>query len=114
MADKILIVDDEPEIADLVSLYLQNENFIVFKFYNAADALKCVQSETLDLAILDVMLPDMNGFQLCQKIREKYQYPVIMLTAKGEEIDKMQYWLNWILEMLLRSITARIKFILLL
>ena len=51
MADKILIVDDEPEIADLVSLYLQNENFIVFKFYNAADALKCVQSETLDLAI---------------------------------------------------------------
>ena len=46
MADKILIVDDEPEIADLVSLYLQNENFIVFKFYNAADALKCVQSET--------------------------------------------------------------------
>ena len=54
-----------------------------------SDALKCVQSETLDLAILDVMLPDMNGFQLCQKIREKYQYPVIMLTAKGEEIDKI-------------------------
>lgn len=89
MTDKILIVDDEPEIADLVSLYLQNENFTVFKFYNAADALKCVQSETLDLAILDVMLPDMNGFQLCKKIREKYQYPVIMLTAKGEEIDKI-------------------------
>lgn len=89
MADKILIVDDELEIADLVSLYLQNENFTVFKFYNAADALKCVQSESLDLAILDVMLPDMNGFQLCKKIREKYQYPVIMLTAKGEEIDKI-------------------------
>lgn len=89
MADKILIVDDEPEIADLVSLYLQNENFTVFKFYNAADALKCVQSESLDLAILDVMLPDMNGFQLCKKIRESYQYPVIMLTAKGEEIDKI-------------------------
>lgn len=89
MADKILIVDDEPEIADLVSLYLQNENFTVFKFYNAADALKCVQSESLDLAILDVMLPDMKGFQLCKKIRESYQYPVIMLTAKGEEIDKI-------------------------
>lgn len=89
MADKILIVDDEPEIADLVSLYLQNENFTVFKFYNAADALKCMQSESLDLAILDVMLPDMNGFQLCKKIRESYQYPVIMLTAKGEEIDKI-------------------------
>ena len=89
MADKILIVDDEPEIADLVSLYLQNENFVVFQFYNAADALKCIQSEALDLAILDVMLPDMNGFQLCRKIREKYQYPVIILTAKGEETDKI-------------------------
>ena len=89
MADRILIVDDEPEIADLISLYLQNENFVVFKFYTAADAYRCIQSETLDLAILDVMLPDMDGFQLCQKIREKYQYPIIMLTAKGEEIDKI-------------------------
>lgn len=89
MQDKILVVDDEAEIADLVSLYLQNENFKVFKFYNATAALACIQSEKLDLAILDVMLPDMNGFQLCQKIRETYQYPVIMLTAKGEEIDKI-------------------------
>ncbi len=89
MEDKILIVDDEPEIADLISLYLQNENFIVFKFYNAADALKCIESEKLDLAILDVMMPGMDGFQLCKKIREKYQYPIIMLTAKGEEIDKI-------------------------
>ena len=81
MTDKILIVDDEPEIADLVSLYLQNENFTVFKFYNAADALKCVQSETLDLAILDVMLPDMNGFQLCKKIRE------IILPQNAQNTD---------------------------
>ena len=77
------------QIANLVSLYLQNENFVVFQFYNAADALKCIQSEALDLAILDVMLPDMNGFQLCRKIREKYHYPVIMLTAKREETDKI-------------------------
>lgn len=77
------------QIANLVSLYLQNENFVVFQFYNAADTLKCIQSEALDLAILDVMLPDMNGFQLCREIREKYQYPVIMLTAKGEETDKI-------------------------
>ena len=89
MQDKILIVDDEQEIADLVSLYLTNEGFQVFKFYNAADAWSCIQTENLDLAILDVMLPDMNGFELCQKIREKYQYPVIMLTAKGEGIDKI-------------------------
>ena len=89
MENKILIVDDEQEIADLVSLYLENENFTVYKFYNAKDAMACIESETLDLAILDVMLPDMNGFQICKKIREKYRYPVIMLTAKGEEIDKI-------------------------
>lgn len=89
MNNKILIVDDEQEIADLVSLYLENEDFTVFKFYTAADALNCIQSENLDLAILDVMLPDMSGLQICKKIREKYLYPIIMLTAKGEEIDKI-------------------------
>lgn len=89
MADKILIVDDEREIADLVTLYLENENFTVFKFYNASDALECIQRETLDLAILDVMLPGVSGFQICRKIREQYHYPIIMLTAKGEEIDKI-------------------------
>lgn len=89
MADKILIVDDEQEIADLVALYLENENFTVFKFYTAQDALECIQNETLDLAVLDVMLPGMSGFQICKKIREQYRYPVIMLTAKGEEIDKI-------------------------
>ena len=89
MADKILIVDDEREIADLVTLYLENENFTVFKYYTAEDALRCIQEETLDLAILDVMLPGTSGFQICRKIREQYCYPVIMLTAKGEEVDKI-------------------------
>ena len=89
MADKILIVDDEQEIADLVTLYLENDGFTVFKFYTAADALKCIQSENLDLAILDIMLPDINGLQICKMIREQYRYPVIMLTAKGEEVDKI-------------------------
>ncbi len=83
MADKILIVDDEKEIADLVALYLENENFTVFKFYTAKEALRCIREETLDLAILDVMLPGVSGFQICRKIREQYRYPVIMLTAKG-------------------------------
>lgn len=89
MKDKILIVDDEQEIADLISLYLTNEGFQVFKFFNGTDAWNCIQTEKLDLAILDVMLPDMSGFQLCQKLREEHQYPVIMLTAKGEEINKI-------------------------
>jgi two-component system response regulator VanR len=89
MSDNILIVDDEREIADLVELYLQNENYTVFKFYSAKDALACIEETNLDLAILDVMLPDGNGFAICQKIREKYTYPVIMLTAKEEETDKI-------------------------
>ncbi len=89
MADKILIVDDEQEIADLVELYLENENFTVFKFYTAQEALQCIENETLDLALLDVMLPGMSGFQICKKIREQHCYPVIMLTARGEEVDKI-------------------------
>ena len=89
MADRILVVDDEPEIADLVELYLRNENFIVYKFYSASEALACINSEQLDLAILDVMLPGISGLQICSKIRERYKYPVIMLTAKSEEIDKI-------------------------
>ena len=89
MSEKILIVDDEREISDLVTLYLENDNFTVFKFYNGKDALGCFAKEKLDLAILDVMLPDINGFQICKKIRENHNYPVIMLNAKGEEIDKI-------------------------
>lgn len=89
MNDKILIVDDEKEIADLVALYLENENFTVFKCYSAAEALRCIETEHLDMAILDIMLPGMSGLQICKKIREQHHYPVIMLTAKGEEIDKI-------------------------
>lgn len=89
MTDKILVVDDEPEITDLVELYLKNENYEVYKFYCAQDALECIESVDLDLAILDVMLPDMNGFALCRQIREKHTWPIIMLTAKGEETDKI-------------------------
>lgn len=88
-SSKILIVDDEREIADLVEVYLQNENYTVFKYYSAQDALKCIDEQNLDLAILDVMLPDGNGLKICQKIREKYNFPVIMLTAKDEETDKI-------------------------
>ncbi len=85
----ILIVDDETAIADLVEVYLKNEGFAVHKFYQAKEALDCVESIPLDLAILDVMLPDMDGFTLCQKIREKHLFPIIMLTAKVEDMDKI-------------------------
>ena len=89
MKEKILIVDDEADIADLIELYLENENYEVFKYYTGSDGLNCIQNIIFDLAILDIMLPDINGFQLCQKIRQNYRYPVIMLTAKSEEIDKI-------------------------
>lgn len=89
MSYKVLVVDDEREIADLVELYLQNENYTVYKYYSAQEALACINERELDLAILDVMLPDGNGFSICQKIRENHHYPIIMLTAKEEETDKI-------------------------
>ena len=89
MHEKILVVDDEREIADLLVVCLKNEGFEVRKFYDGAEALACVEKGGLDMAILDVMLPGIDGFRICQKIREKYFYPVIMLTAKVEDMDKI-------------------------
>lgn len=89
MNESILIVDDEIEIADLIDVYLKNDGYRVYKFYNGVDALKCVETTKLDMAILDVMLPDIDGFQICQKIRENYFFPIIMLTAKVEDINKI-------------------------
>lgn len=89
MSEHILLVDDEKEIADLIEICLKNDGYIVHKFYKGADALNCIQENELDLAILDIMLPDIDGFTLCQKIREKFYYPIIMLTAKVEDRDKI-------------------------
>lgn len=89
MLNKILIVDDEVEIADLVELYLKNENYEVYKFYNGKDAFSCIEKVDMDLAILDIMLPDIDGFELCRMIREHHTYPIIMLTAKDDETDKI-------------------------
>ena len=89
MEANILVVDDEIAIASLVEVYLKNEGFIVHKCHDAAGALACVNNEALDLAILDVMLPDLDGFSLCQKIREKHLFPIIMLSAKVEDMDKI-------------------------
>jgi len=85
----ILVVDDEKEIADLIELYLKNENYHVFKYYTAQEALACIMRENIDLAVLDIMMPDIDGFTILQKIRETFNFPVIMLTAKEEEIDKI-------------------------
>ena len=89
MTEKILIVDDEQEIADLIELYLFNENYKVYKYYTATEALECIENVDLDLAILDIMLPGTDGLSICQTIREKHTYPILMLTAKDSETDKI-------------------------
>ena len=89
MKEKILVVDDEAAIADLVEVYLTNEGYAVFACGTAAAALEIVAREELSLAILDVMLPDMDGFALCQRIRENHLFPILMLTARGEDTDKI-------------------------
>lgn len=86
---KILVVDDEKEIADLIEVYLKNEGYEIVKCFTGKDALGEIQSREFDLAVLDLMLPDIDGFSLCSAIREKYKYPVIMLTARTQDIDKI-------------------------
>ncbi len=86
----ILVLDDEKEIADLVELFLINEGYRVFKFYESEPAMQCIESTHLDMALLDVMLPDTDGFAILRKIREKgLCFPVIMLTARVEDRDKI-------------------------
>lgn len=89
MNEHILIVDDEAELAELLAVYLRNGGFRVTLCGDGACALHCIESEAIDLAILDVMLPDMSGFEICRTIRQKYFFPIIMLTAKIDDNDKI-------------------------
>ncbi len=86
----ILVVDDEIEIADLIELYLKNEGYNVYKTYSSKKALKIIKQRKIDLAILDIMMPDIDGFTLCQIIRKKYNFPIIMVTAKITDADKIK------------------------
>lgn len=89
MPHEILIVEDEKEIADLLEVYLTNEGYGVHKCACGQEALRCIDQQRLDLALLDIMLPDQDGFSICRYIRERYTYPIIMLTAREQEIDKI-------------------------
>ncbi len=87
----ILVLDDEKEIADLVELYLQNENYHIYKFYKSEEAINCIDTQKIDVAILDVMIEGKDGFEICRYIREKgLKFPIIMLTAKIEDNDKIK------------------------
>lgn len=89
MNEHILIVDDEAELAELLAVYLRNSGFRVTLCGDGACALRCVKQEHVDLAILDVMLPDMSGFEICRTIRQQHFFPIIMLTAKIDDNDKI-------------------------
>ena len=89
MAEKILVVDDEAEIAQLLQIYLENDGYTVQTRGTAQEALAALEGFAPDLAILDIMLPDMDGFALCRKIREKHLFPILMLTARVADGDKI-------------------------
>ena len=90
MKTHILVVDDEKTITDLVGIYLRNEGFEVTLAYTGAEAARAILSQEFDLAVLDIMLPDIDGFELLRTIRADHTYPVIMLTARDSQKDKIE------------------------
>ena len=85
----VLVVEDEKEIADAIEIYLKNQGYNVFKGYNGIEGLEIISKEEIHLAIVDIMMPRMDGIAMTMKLREKYDFPVIMLSAKSEEVDKI-------------------------
>jgi len=89
MPQKILVVDDEENIRDLASLYLQKEGYEVDAARDGAEALKKVGSAQPAMIVLDVMMPGMDGFQVCREVRREHDIPILMLTARSEDVDKI-------------------------
>ncbi|TVY02213.1 response regulator transcription factor [Cohnella terricola] len=87
---KILVVDDDPNIRELVQVFLKQEGFEVVTADHGAHALEVLESVSVDLVILDIMMPHMDGWELCSELREHYDMPLLMLTAKGETAQKLK------------------------
>ena len=85
----VLIVEDEKEICDGIGIYLKNQGYNVFKAANGIEGLEIIDKENIHLAIVDIMMPKMDGITMVMKLREKHEFPVIMLSAKSEEMDKI-------------------------
>ena len=85
----ILVVDDEQEIADLVEIYLVSDGYKVFKASNAQEGLDILEKEDIQMVLLDIMMPGMSGLEMCKKIRETNNIPIIMLSAKSTDLDKI-------------------------
>ncbi|MDS0526287.1 response regulator transcription factor [Clostridium sp. SHJSY1] len=90
MNNNILVVDDEKEIRDLLEINLRNDGFTVFKASCGEEALKILEIEKIHLIVLDIMMPVMDGLEVCRNVREKYGIPILMLSAKAEDMDKIQ------------------------
>ncbi|WP_167954792.1 response regulator transcription factor [Anaerosporobacter faecicola] len=86
--DRILVADDNTEITDLIENILEKEGYEIIKTYSGLEAVDAFD-HTISLVILDVMMPEMDGFEVCQKIRQKSQVPILFLSAKGTDIDKV-------------------------
>ena len=89
MQPKIAIVDDDKKIVSLLKTYFEKENFLVYEAYDGASGLRIIEEKHPDIAILDLMLPYMDGYELCRQLRRTSEIPVLMLTAKDEEADKL-------------------------
>lgn len=89
MQNKILIVDDDENICELLNLYLKKDGFDTSIAYNGRQAVELAEKYNPDLILLDIMLPELDGWQVCREIRKKSEVPIIMLTAKGETFDKI-------------------------
>lgn len=87
--EKILIVDDDKNICDLLRMYLEKEGYVVVMEHNGIDAVNTFNTENPDLVLLDIMLPQLDGWQVCREIRKTSEKPIIMLTAKDETFDKV-------------------------
>ena len=90
MLPKILIVDDDPHIRELVSVFLEREGFQTYEAIDGLDALQKIDEVKVDMVILDIMMPNMDGFDVCFELRKYYDIPILMLTAKGETSQKVK------------------------
>ncbi|MVP00237.1 response regulator transcription factor [Paenibacillus lutrae] len=89
MNKNILIVDDDRKIAGLIEIYLHNEGYTVYKTENGQAALELIAAQTIHLVILDIMMPGMDGLEVCMKIREQRMTPILMISAKDSDVDKI-------------------------
>ncbi len=89
MEYNVLVVEDEIEICDAIEIYLKTQGYHVYKANNGQEGLNIISNQTIHLAIVDIMMPIMDGIQMTMKVRENYDFPIIMLSAKSEDIDKI-------------------------